>query len=136
MLKWLADYMTRTFNIQIKVDSKYDAMVNDLQLFNLIFRGTREFLFNAIKHAVADSIVVHLEQVDVEFHIVVLDNGKQPLSVNVETGREHAGYGLPSLRTAIAEYGGRIELESLPQFGTRAAMVLPISLINHISEEI
>ncbi len=95
----------------------------------LLFQAVRELLMNVLKHAGSHEAVVRLQQDEQNLRIEVQDNG---------IGFDHAGvgihhdtslssqFGLFSIRERMAALGGWLDVQSAPDEGTTATLVLPL----------
>ena len=87
----------------------------------------RELLFNVIKHAQADVVTIALSRADDELRLVLEDDGKGFDVSGVGDNWCHTGgFGLFSIQQQIAELGGRIEIDSVPNQGTCVTIAIPI----------
>jgi CheY-like chemotaxis protein len=126
-LTWLAQQMQRN---HLRVDLQLTELSLELPEDEavLIFLSVRELLMNVVKHAQTDRAMVSVS---------VSQQGEREISV-IDQGRgfdldstviEHKGkldhFGLFSIRERMEALGGRLELLSAPQQGTRAVLVLP-----------
>jgi signal transduction histidine kinase len=83
----------------------------------------QEALHNAVKHARAHTLDLHLELGDGEVGLVVADDGR-----GFDTGREFPGHlGLQSMRERAAAVGGTLEIQSAPGEGTRLRARFPLA---------
>jgi len=86
------------------------------------YRIAQEALANALRHARASNVTLHLSR---EGDVIVLrieDDGRGFVSSSSE-GR---GVGLASMRARAVELGGRVEVRSAPSGGTRVEARLPV----------
>jgi signal transduction histidine kinase len=88
-----------------------------------VYRVAQEALHNAVKHARAHTLDLHLELGDGEVGLVVADDGR-----GFDTGREFPGHlGLQSMRERAAAVGGTLEIQSAPGEGTRLRARFPLA---------
>lgn len=85
-----------------------------------VFRFIRETLSNASRHAQATRLRIEVARVAANLTIEVLDNG-----IGFERPESSEGLGLIGLKERLAGLGGRFELVSKPNSGTRVFMELP-----------
>jgi CheY-like chemotaxis protein len=88
----------------------------------------RELLFNAVKHAQVDRVVLDLGTgTDNTLCITVTDEGigfdAAQLVERAKAGQ--VGWGLFSIRERLTLLGGRLDIESVPGQGTRFRLVVP-----------
>jgi PAS domain S-box-containing protein len=91
-----------------------------------LYRIAQEALHNAGRHARATRVRVALNQDDAEIRLEVWDNG-----VGFDPQSEHPGhFGLNTMRERATELGGRLEIESRPEAGTKIRAIIPASRSN------
>jgi signal transduction histidine kinase len=85
------------------------------------FRIAQEALNNALKHAVAASVVVYLRQEDGQIEMEIVDNGVgfDPASI-----QDSAGMGLVSIQERAEQLDGTVTVDSKPGEGTRIKVSL------------
>jgi two-component system NarL family sensor kinase len=91
----------------------------------LLFRGARELLVNVVKHADASCIHATVGRDDGSVFVTIRDNGVgfDPSAVEPRAGEGR--FGLFSIRERMDFIGGRLEIESEPERGTRATIIAP-----------
>jgi PAS domain S-box-containing protein len=125
-LTWLAGRMAeRGLTVEVERHGREVPLPEDRAV--VTFQAVRELLFNVVKHAGVDHARVRLEYRDHELEVVVSDRGPGlPPTVGdrdpVTTGR----FGLINIRERVAGTGGRFEIGSGPEGGTRAQLILPV----------
>ncbi len=126
-LTWLAQQMQRN---HLRVDLQLTELSLEFPEDEavLIFLSVRELLMNVVKHAQTDRATVSVSVTPQgEREIAVIDRGRG--FDLASTAIEHKGklehFGLFSIRERMEALGGRLELLSDPQQGTRAVLVLP-----------
>jgi len=82
----------------------------------------QEALNNALKHAHARRVQVHLHFGDAATHLEVQDDGLGFDLADVQAG---GGLGLPGMAERAQRIGGRLEIESTPGQGTRVVVEIP-----------
>jgi signal transduction histidine kinase len=86
-----------------------------------LYRIAQEALHNAGRHARATKVRIVLGQDDAQIRLEVWDDG-----VGFDTESEHPGhFGLNTMRERATELGGRLEIESRPQAGTKVRAIIP-----------
>jgi PAS domain S-box-containing protein len=127
-LKWLAKWTHDKYKLAVDVvaDPRADSGRKDVR--TLLFESVRELLFNAVKHAQADSVTLELAlDADDQLCITVSDKGigfeREGLDRRSEAGQ--VGWGLFSIRERLTLLGGRFEIDSAPGKGTRVRLVAP-----------
>jgi signal transduction histidine kinase len=91
-----------------------------------LFRVLQESLTNVYRHADAKGVDVEVQCTDTEVVLTVSDNGKGIPRNVLEKFRagEAGGIGLAGMRERLAELGGTLDVESLPN-GTKICATLP-----------
>ncbi|MBN2314032.1 MAG: hypothetical protein JXM79_08885 [Sedimentisphaerales bacterium] len=92
---------------------------------NCLYRVTRELLTNVVKHAKAQKVWVSVREVQHEIHVIVRDDGVgfEPSKMRREHSRA-IRFGLFSVREQLEHFGGRLIIESQPDRGTVATVVI------------
>lgn len=85
----------------------------------MLFRILQELIHNAVKHAEASKITVHLDSDDQQFSLRVEDNGK---GFDPEQARKTSGLGLKSVESRVRYLGGTVQFDSAPGRGTAVTM--------------
>ena len=88
----------------------------------VIYRCAYELVNNALKHAKASSIEVHLSMDEKTVYLSVVDNG---CGFNQQTAQ--MGMGINNLRKRLAAFGGRMDIFSEPGKGTEVNVELKIA---------
>ena len=87
-----------------------------------LYRVLREALHNVIKHASASQVILRMHKIGNELSCEVIDNG-----VGFLADQDFPGHlGLKSIRERIAQLGGIISIESVPNKGTHLLMRIPL----------
>lgn len=121
-LNWLA--RTDRFKIQWSV-SGTDANRLDPQKQLIAFRIVQELLNNIIKHAEATILNVEMQYLTENVSIAISDNGKGfDVAGAVE---DKKGLGIGNFFTRAIVIGGRLDLISSADQGTRATLQIPYS---------
>lgn len=81
-----------------------------------LYRIAQEALNNALKHAQAHRVTVHLRQ---DTHGVMLEVADDGIGFDLVTARERGGLGLPGMEERAVGLGGRLMVRSQPGEGTR-----------------
>ena len=109
--------------VQVDVVGEIQRLPLDVEL--AAYRITQEALNNALQHADADQILVEVSCVGGGLLLVISDDGQgfsPPKSLDnlTQVGR----FGLLGIRERVAQVGGKMTLDSVPQQGTRLAVHL------------
>jgi signal transduction histidine kinase len=84
-----------------------------------VYYVVSEALTNIVKHAHAQSVTIEVETTDSALRVAIADDG-------VGGARVGRGSGLEGLVDRVEALGGRLEIDSPPDGGTRILAVLPI----------
>jgi PAS domain S-box-containing protein len=131
-LRWLAEKKFRKHNLTVDVDipDDLDIPLSEDQT-GMLFQSVRELLMNVIKHAQVDRAQVSLRLRENLLYLEVSDQGKgfEPgaLPSSLSAQQDLIKFGLFSLRERMEALGGRLEIHSSPNRGTRATLVLPLA---------
>ena len=89
------------------------------ELYNI----TQEALNNALKHAHANTIRIHLRFGDTETEIQVSDDGMgfDPAAVGMK-----GGFGIPGMKERSQKIGGTLQIDSAPGRGTTVTVRVPV----------
>jgi signal transduction histidine kinase len=126
-IQWVAEQLSRRHGIKVAVDGSATAaekLSDDLR--SLLFRSIRELLINVIKHAGATAARVSVRSYDGGVRVTVADDGHGILPAEPNKGGQ-AGFGLFSMRTRLEEIGGKVEISSVPESGTRVTLFAPVN---------
>lgn len=85
------------------------------------YRVLQELLNNIVKHAEATQVDIQLRVINERLLLTVQDNGRG-FEENIQTD----GHGILNMRTRLEAVGGRLKLESEPNEGTSATMIIPL----------
>ena len=89
----------------------------------VLFKASRELLFNVVKHAGVKDALLTLERDDHSVRLSVEDRGKGfAVSSEGNRRRSRAGLGLIEIHERLGAIGGRMEIESEPGIRTRVTL--------------
>lgn len=123
--QWLADDMKARFGLQVTVQDDGQTKELDEGIRLTLFRGLSELLLNVAKHAGDDKARVRLWREDGLVRVSVEDDG-----VGFDTGADGGGFGLLSIRERLNHLGGSLDIQSVPDQGTRIVMTGPLAAAN------
>jgi signal transduction histidine kinase len=124
LVRWTASKHKLAVNLSI--GSAIPPLAEDIKI--LLFESVRELLFNAVKHAQAESASVDVYRLEDErLRITVADDGLgfDPGQLR-DVGENGHGFGLFSIRERLSLIGGQIEIDSSPGKGSRFTLTAPI----------
>jgi PAS domain S-box-containing protein len=125
--KAYAEEFGRRSGIKVSTDLPEDVKLPSKDTELLLFRVLQESLTNVYRHAQASAVEISLERANRGVVLTVHDNGKG-LPPSVMESFQHGkalGVGLTGKRERLAEFGGRLELESSGS-GTTIRAILPM----------
>jgi signal transduction histidine kinase/CheY-like chemotaxis protein len=128
-LDWLARRMKdkHGFSVHVEVDTDVEPATEDLRIF--LFDAVRELLFNVIKHGGTSEAAVRMSAAnDGDLQIVVEDRGVGMVPKDNESQIQESGFGLFSIRERLELVGGRLEIDSSVNQGTRIILTIPADL--------
>ena len=100
------------------------ALAPDVEL--ALFRALQEALANAVRHADASRVDVHLGVVDGQVQLEIADDGRGlSAGTRLEDFERNGHMGLAGMRERVAGLGGSIEIGTAPMGGLRLVLRLP-----------
>jgi PAS domain S-box-containing protein len=127
-LAWLAHWTRDKYKVDVQLiaDPRADSGRKDVR--TLLFESVRELLFNVVKHAQADRVLLELT-LDADDHLCISVSdegiGFEPAGLQDRSMAGQVGWGLFSIRERLTLLNGRFEIESSPGIGTRVRLVAP-----------
>lgn len=115
----LEELMDAAQGIGIKIILE-GKLPEDTDAAEILLAAMRECMTNAVRHAKAGELYVHLTCDVNTASAVITNNGEVPAGEIVEGG------GLTSLRSRIRKYGGSMQIRYVPEF--EMAVVVPLEL--------
>jgi signal transduction histidine kinase/ligand-binding sensor domain-containing protein len=121
-----AHQWTAGSTVQIRVDVEGENRPLPEETEQHLLRIAQEAVTNAVKHARASHVSIHLEMAGRELSLRVADNGRG--FEQDEAFSEVGGhFGLLGMRERAERLGGELRLHSEPGHGTEVAVTVPIS---------
>jgi two-component system, chemotaxis family, CheB/CheR fusion protein len=133
-LTWLAQLMAQRHHLRLKVEAEDSFVIPDVDLRVLLFQTVRELLFNVVKHARVSEATARLQLVAEPdmvraYRIDVIDKGVGfDLEAVLGPGVTPTGRGLVHILQRLDLIGGRLEVASLPDDGTRVTILVPVPM--------
>jgi CheY-like chemotaxis protein/anti-sigma regulatory factor (Ser/Thr protein kinase) len=132
-LKGLAEYMKRKHEqtvTAVVLDDKDLTLSEDQRL--LLFQSVRELLINSAKYAGTGQATLTMETRRDQLRIIVKDEGKGfdctvATAAGAPSGEISSKFGLYSIQERMQALGGSFEIQSAPDKGTSAILVLPLT---------
>ncbi|RPI73743.1 MAG: histidine kinase, partial [Desulfobacteraceae bacterium] len=127
-LDWLAAWMADKHGLKVDLSLEPDLPLLAEDVKVLLFESIRELLFNTAKHAQAPAVTVQVRRTDPgTLHILVKDEGIGFDPTQIKPGNKlGGGFGLFSIRERLALIGGKLEIESAPNQGSRFKLSAPL----------
>lgn len=128
-LEWLADRMHERHELTVTLDVATELRVPETELRDLLFRVTRELLFNVVKHAEVATATVQVASTTDACTVEVVDDGTgfDPARLDTHTDSDNH-LGLVSARERLALVGGDLSIDTAPGEGTRVSVEVPLHL--------
>jgi len=123
-LRSLADRLARTSRIAVVLDIEPGPPL-PRHVAETVYRIGQEALSNALNHAQASNIQIRLRYDATHCHFEIDDNGCGFDPAAVASGH---GLGLRTMGYRCDLAGGRLQIDSAPQAGTRVRVTLPLGL--------
>jgi len=124
-VRWLAAHMQEQHGLTVEVQVADDFPVPDADLRVLLFQIVRELLFNIVKHAGVSDATASLTRSDDHLQIEVVDHGGG-FDVDEVLGDPRRSHGLLRNQRRLEVIGGQMQIESIPQDGTRVVITCPL----------
>jgi len=117
------DARSRHAELHIQLQLPQDLENLESSLATATYRIVQESLSNALRHAHASEIRIHLFKQDLALHISISDNGKGPTPNWADSGQ----FGVIGMRERSQGLGGSFSFSSLEPSGARVLAILPLS---------
>ena len=127
-LRWLAEWARNKYGLEVRLDADPRANSVRRDVRTLLFESVRELLFNVVKHAHVDQVMLDLALgADNMLCISVMDEGIgfNPTTLDERTRESEGGWGLFSIRERLMLLGGRLDIESAQGGGSRFRLLAP-----------
>lgn len=125
-LQALCDHFRKQHHLHVTFnhDTAPKPLPPDLQV--MLFQVTRELLLNVVEHARATQATVSLSRADQQIQIVIEDNGTAVGALTIDQMMSPQHFGLFSISERLGYLGGSVDVENLPERGTRVTIRLPL----------
>jgi|GEM_PF-4001134 len=113
--------------IQFQPPSGFQGQTIPESISVILYRVGRQLIRNIMEHSKADIATITLDSINKQIHLTVADDGcgfaaSKSLS-NVDT---QSGIGLLSITQQLVQIGGRLKIQSSPENGTQALIIVPL----------
>lgn len=114
--------------LDIHMDIDGPLTLDDPERAHVLLRCTQEIITNVVRHAGADNLWIRAWREQGRIVMTARDDGR---------GAEKlaAGNGLRGMRERLAQYGGRLDIETRPQAGFRLHLTLPATAAEAVASE-
>jgi two-component system sensor histidine kinase UhpB len=126
-VRWLAKNAAEPAGIKTKLNAYglEDRLPEDVE--TVVFRIIQEACTNAVRHANAKNIKVHMDRRGDDLVVVVEDDGEGFLVRDVLSSRlSNRGLGLFGMEERASLVGGEVSINSLPGKGTKVWVRVPL----------
>jgi PAS domain S-box-containing protein len=126
-LEWLCEHFHTRYSLPCSFEGAGHAKKLEIDERIVLFQSAREILFNVVKHAKADSVVVACTSGDQWVKVAIRDDGAgfDPLMVKSAGGR----FGLFNVKERLHNAGGEMRIESRLSGGTTVTLELPVKAL-------
>jgi PAS domain S-box-containing protein len=126
----LCENMCSRYDVQCDFDGERHVKDLDDSVAIVLFRATRELLFNIVKHSGTKHARVHLGVSDGKLELTVEDDGKGfPEAWTDSSMRVGSGLGLFEIKERLHDLGGTLRIDSPPGGGTRVTVLAPFHVV-------
>jgi PAS domain S-box-containing protein len=120
-MRALVSQTNKSPSIHCRLDMTQTVELPDETIALSIYRIAQEALTNAVKHAVAKTVLVSLRKGRRTLQLTVEDDGK-----GFQKKKRSKGLGLHIMDYRTSVLGGTFEIESKPMSGTRITCIVPL----------
>ena len=126
-LRWHVQSFEKRYGITARFIVEGEPVRLPSEYETVLFRITQEALRNVAKHAQASQVMVTFCLSPRLVRLIVVDDGQgfDPTSPDLMIGQPN-GWGLLGIRERAILLGGRFEIESVPNSGTRLQVTVPL----------
>ena len=127
-VEWLTEELQSQHGTVAYFDDDLQPKPLEEDLRVLLYQAVSELLLNVVKHARARHVQVSIWREGETLRLGVYDDGVgfDTAAIRKRWGRREGGFGLFSIRERLRSYGGGLEVESRPGFGTQVVMTVPL----------
>ena len=122
-LSWLTERFRELHGLEVTFEGETERTSLPEELQHVLYRATRELLFNVLKHAPGARTRVSFRETETELHIMVADDGP---GFDPQSAGPGSGFGLFSLRERLRPFDGVVEINSAPGRGTVVEQRIPL----------
>jgi len=134
-LRWYAENQRQRTGLDVQMVGHLEGTRSDPELEISCFRIVQESITNVLRHARAKHVWIELRQEEAEFNVVIRDDGIGFDVADMQTRAGQGGsFGILAMRERVDLLGGRMEIESAPDRGTRVCAQFPRAHAARVSE--
>lgn len=122
----LCEDMSKRYGMNFSFHCDQDPGLLPEEMATVLFKSTRELLFNVAKHAGTDTALVFLTLENGAVKLIVEDHGKGFAPDGEKTPDPGSGLGLFGIRERLQDIGGSVRIESAPGRYSRIILLLPL----------
>jgi signal transduction histidine kinase len=122
LIQWLVKVMNRQYGLVVEVKGSVRPSWLMEEVSSFLFQTIRELLFNVVKHAGVNEVLVEVSEASDRLSIAVSDSGEG--FDTAITMQQPSSLGLFNIRRQLELFGGQFQIESQPGLGTRAVVVV------------
>lgn len=126
-LDWLTEQTQKQHDILVEFIDDLEYKPIDESLRILLFQATRELLHNVVKHARATRVRVSISRDGDFVCILIHDNGIGFEATRKEKDVKKGGFGIFSIQERLRHQGGRLEISSDSETGSRVTIISPMT---------
>jgi len=127
MLRWLIRTMQEVHHLTVDLQTEQPCWIADKGMRVLLFQIVRELLFNVVKHAGVDHATVYLSMHTAGECLIRIQDEGRGFDVATAAAEHKGSFGLFSVRERLNLFGGRMEIDSASNQGTRIMIYVPIT---------
>jgi signal transduction histidine kinase len=126
-LETVARDRTANTPIEVAVTASGSSLRLPRDVEDAAFRIGREAIVNAVRHAKASRIELHLDYGASAFRLEVRDDGRGVDPIDAAEARDRGHFGLGNMQNRASLMGGRCEVKSRTGGGTVVSLELPLA---------
>jgi two-component system sensor histidine kinase NreB len=133
---WLDREVRDKYNttFEFKDDGKKRQLGGDIGV--VVYRAVRELCTNIIKHSNAERAIVSIHSINNNAEIIVEDDGiGMTTEGNMGDSIDNRSLGLFGIRERLDHFGGRMNIESEVNVGTKITITVPLNTWEDVVEE-
>ena len=128
-VEWLAKNLIGKAGIKYHIYTDEELKPISLDMSTFLFKIVRELINNIIKHSKAKDVLIFLQNTQDNLMIIVQDDG---IGFNAEEAmaKKPNSFGFFTIGERLSHIGGFFNVRSDPGKGTKANILVPLSLLN------